>query len=97
MQRCLTSVPPCFLPSESTWHGAECLSIDKGASDEDNQYLKSTIIHHYLFGYELPDTVVLLTKDGQCVVLAAKKKCAFLQPAVDQVPSKGSVKSSPGE
>ena len=93
MHRCLTSVPPCFLPSESTWHGAECLSIDKGASDEDNQYLKSTIIHHYLFGYELPDTVVLLTKDGQCVVLAAKKKCAFLQPAVDQVPSKGSVKS----
>ena len=57
------------------------------------RYNKSTIIHHYLFGYELPDTVLLLTLDGQCVVLSAKRKCEFLEPAVDNVPKDGSVKS----
>ena len=57
------------------------------------RYNKSTIIHHYLFGYELPDTVLLLTLDGQCVVLSAKRKCEFLEPAVDNVPEGGSVKS----
>lgn len=78
---------------ESTWNSAYCISLDKGATDEDNRYLKSTVLHHYLFGYELPDTVVLLTLDGQCIVLAAKKKCEFLQPAVDQAPKNGSVTS----
>mmetsp|Transcript_14731 Transcript_14731/g.31999 ORF Transcript_14731/g.31999 Transcript_14731/m.31999 type:complete len:1063 (-) Transcript_14731:109-3297(-) len=78
---------------ESTWNGASCISIDKGAADDENRYLKSTVIHHYLFGYELPDTVLLLTKDGQCIVLAAKRKCEFLEPAVGQAPDNGSVTS----
>lgn len=38
-------------------------------------------MHHYLFGYDLPDTVIVLTQKGQCVVLAAKKKIEFLQVA----------------
>ncbi|KAL7542241.1 hypothetical protein ACHAXR_011622 [Thalassiosira sp. AJA248-18] len=79
--------------SESTWNGAYCISINKGSSDDDSRYLKSTVIHHYLFGYELPDTVILLTKDGQCIVLAAKRKCEFLEPAVGEAPENGSVKS----
>mmetsp|Transcript_43988 Transcript_43988/g.93660 ORF Transcript_43988/g.93660 Transcript_43988/m.93660 type:complete len:1062 (-) Transcript_43988:138-3323(-) len=79
--------------NESTWNGAYCISIDKGAADDDNRYLKSTVLHHYLFGYELPDTVLLLTKDGQCIVLAAKRKCEFLEPAVGEAPKSGSVKS----
>lgn len=51
------------------------------------------MIHYYLFGYELPETVILLTKDGECVVLAAKKKCDFLEPAVGNAPKDGSIKS----
>ncbi len=77
--------------SESTWNGADCISISKGAASEESRYLKSTVIHHYLFGYELPDTVLLLTKDGHCLVLAAKKKCDFLQPAVGKAPKDGSI------
>ncbi len=78
---------------ESTWNGAHCISIDRGASNDESRFLKSTVIHYYLFGYELPDTVLLLTKDGQCVVLAAKKKCDFLEPAVGKAPKAGSVTS----
>lgn len=78
---------------ENTWNGANCISINKGAANEESRYLKSTVLHHYLFGYELPDTVLLLTNDGQCVVLAAKKKCDFLEPAVGKAPNNGSVTS----
>lgn len=78
---------------ESTWNGAYCISINKGAADEDSRYLKSTVLHHYLFGYELPDTVVLLTQDGHCIVLAAKKKCEFLEKAMGKTPKGGSIKS----
>lgn len=80
-----------FYSSESTWNGADCISISKGAASDESRYLKSTVIHHYLFGYELPDTVLLLTKDGHCLVLAAKKKCDFLEPAVGKAPKGGSV------
>ncbi len=76
---------------ESTWNGAHCISIDRGATNDELRFLKSTVIHYYLFGYELPDTVLLLTKDGQCVVMAAKKKCEFLEPAVGKAPKDGSV------
>lgn len=78
---------------ESTWNGAYCISINKGAANEDSRFLKSTVIHYYLFGYELPDTVLLLTNDGQCVILAAKKKCDFLEPAVGKAPKDGSITS----
>jgi nucleosome binding factor SPN SPT16 subunit len=49
-------------------------------------YLKSTLLHQWLFGYEIPDTILLLRKDGHVYFLATKKKCDFLQPAVDKVP-----------
>lgn len=77
--------------SESTWNGADCISIIKGAASDESRYLKSTVIHHYLFGYELPDTVLVLSKDGHCSVLAAKKKCDFLEPAVGKAPKEGSI------
>jgi nucleosome binding factor SPN SPT16 subunit len=37
--------------------------------------------------------VLLLTNDGQCVILAAKKKCDFLEPAVGKAPKDGSITS----
>lgn len=37
--------------------------------------------------------MLLLTIDGKCIVLAAKRKCEFLEPAVGEVPEDGSVKS----
>ena len=49
------------------------------------------MLHLYLFGYELPDTVILLTKDGNCTVLATKKKCEFLQQAAGKEPEGGSI------
>ena len=58
----------------------------RGVLDEDQPYLKSVVLHQYLFGYELPDTVMLLTLSGDVHVLATRKKCDFLEPAVEASP-----------
>ena len=52
----------------------------------DDPYLKSIIIQQYLFGYELPDTIILLTDSGHLLFMATKKKCEFMQAAVDNRP-----------
>ena len=63
------------------WNGANCVYLGRAASAEDNPYKKNEILHHYLFGYDLPDTALLLTKEGQCIILAAQKKVEFLEAA----------------
>jgi len=66
------------------------LNLTRGQLDEDNTYLKSTILHQYLFGYEIPDLIMILLCDEsnnnnlQLHIMGTKKKIAFLQPASDQ-------------
>ena len=57
----------------------------------EDPYIKSTIIQQYLFGYELPDVVLLLTDAGHLLFLATKKKCEFVQTAVDQRPKSSKI------
>mmetsp|Transcript_37165 Transcript_37165/g.54687 ORF Transcript_37165/g.54687 Transcript_37165/m.54687 type:complete len:1107 (+) Transcript_37165:226-3546(+) len=83
-----------FVKHGSTaWGGASCLSLNRGSLNaEDAQpYLKSTILHQYLFGYELPETVLVLTKAGMCHILSTKKKCQFLESAVGKAPAGSSI------
>lgn len=75
---------------EQIWNGADCVTLNR-ASSSDDEYRKSNVLHLYLFGYELPDTVLLLTKDGKCTVLATKKKCEFLEQAMGKEPNSGSI------
>lgn len=60
------------------------MSLHRGALNDDDPYLRSVILQQWLFGYELPDTIMILSQDGNLHVCATKKKCEFLQPAVDQ-------------
>lgn len=60
--------------------------------NDDDPFQKSSTLHLWLFGYELPDTVFLLRKDGSCWFLATKKKCDFLRTAAEAVPDKSSIK-----
>ena len=48
--------------------------------------MKSIVLHQYLLGYELPDTIILLTLEGHCTILATKKKCEFFRAAVGKAP-----------
>uniref|UniRef100_A0A6V2I6E2 FACT complex subunit n=1 Tax=Ditylum brightwellii TaxID=49249 RepID=A0A6V2I6E2_9STRA len=76
---------------DGIWQGAGCLSLHRGQMNDDEPYLKSVVLHQYLFGWELPDTILLLTETGDCFVLAAKKKCEFLEAAVGKTPTGSSI------
>lgn len=45
-------------------------------------YTRSVVLQQWLFGYELPDTIMLLRADGNLWVCGTKKKCEFIRPAV---------------
>ncbi|CAG0908513.1 unnamed protein product, partial [Cyprideis torosa] len=47
--------------------------------DDDAKYSKSRAIQIWLFGYELADSVFVMT-DDQVLVLSSKKKIEFLKP-----------------
>ncbi|KAG2482945.1 hypothetical protein HYH03_018170 [Edaphochlamys debaryana] len=72
---------------DGVWSGANVLAVAVGAPSEDLRYLKSNSLHLWLFGYELPETVMLFVP-GKVLVLTSQKKATLLQPAVDAA-SKG--------
>lgn len=65
------------------------LVINRGKDSEDEGYVKSSLLHLWLFGYDLLDTILLLRKDGSVWFLAAKKKIEFVQPAASKLPAGG--------
>jgi nucleosome binding factor SPN SPT16 subunit len=79
--------------SATVWGKADYLLLHRGPLDDDNLYQKSSLLHQWLFGYELPDTVLLLRKDGNLWFLATNKKCDFLKPAAEIVPKKSPIQA----
>jgi len=70
------------------WNNADCLVLNRGqlGGDEDEDpYKKSSILHQWLFGYDVPDTVLLVRKDGSAWFLGTKKKIDFLRPAAEKL------------
>lgn len=77
--------------SAAVWNSADVLTLHKGALNED-LYLKSTLLQQWLFGYELPDTIMLIRKDGHVWFLGTKKKWDFIKPASEKIPEKSPIK-----
>uniref|UniRef100_A0A061QN78 FACT complex subunit n=1 Tax=Tetraselmis sp. GSL018 TaxID=582737 RepID=A0A061QN78_9CHLO len=61
------------------WEKADSICVAAGPASEDFRYLKSVSLHIWLFGYELPETVIAITKD-RMFLIASKKKAEILQP-----------------
>lgn len=60
------------------------MSLHRSSLNDDEPYIRSVVLQQWLFGYELPDTIVVITDDGHVWICATKKKCEFIRPAVDQ-------------
>ena len=78
--------------NRTLWSNVTAVSIHRGPLMEDEPFLKSTIVYEYLFGYELTDTIVLLTLEGNLYILATKKKCEFLEAAT-KIPKNSPIKA----
>ncbi|KAL7575718.1 hypothetical protein ACA910_003052 [Epithemia clementina (nom. ined.)] len=74
------------------WMSADCLCLNRGPVDDESTYVKSAVLHQWIFGYELPDTIILLTKGGDFYMLATKKKCDFIREASEKIPKNSSIK-----
>jgi Xaa-Pro aminopeptidase len=81
--------------SAALWGGASAaLCIPMGAAtDGDALYSKSAALHLYLFGYEFPDSIILITKTS-FLFMAAPKKCGYLQHLVAAAPAQQQLKVS---
>ncbi|GKY95619.1 hypothetical protein MPSEU_000523200 [Mayamaea pseudoterrestris] len=75
--------------NDAVWNKADCLVLSRGKQDDDAVDSKSAIAHRWLFGYELPDTILLIRKDGSIWFLGTTKKTEFLRQAVANIPRKG--------
>lgn len=61
-------------PRAALWAGATAVLVGTGVNKEDDlRYLKSVALEVWLFGYELPDTLMLFTKEELHVVTSGKK------------------------
>ena len=66
------------------WGEAKCVTLHRSALNDDEPYVRSVVLHQWLFGYELPDTIFMMNEAGQIWICATKKKCEFLKAAVGQ-------------
>eukprot|EP00891_Asterochloris_glomerata_P001119 jgi/Astpho2/1119/Aster-07668 len=61
------------------WSGATAIAVAVGASKEELRYHKSITLQLWLFAYEIPDTIIVFTKD-KVHFLTSTKKASLIQP-----------------
>lgn len=61
--------------------GSDAVTFCLGTSSDDSVYSKSSAMHLYLFGYEFPDSIMVLTK-GHFYFMATAKKNGILQKSL---------------
>ncbi|ODM94648.1 FACT complex subunit spt16 [Orchesella cincta] len=75
--RRLTRVYNAWKEGNGDWSKVDAMAVAVGV-DEETVYSKSTAIQTWLFGYELPDTIMVFCESG-VFFLSSKKKVDFLK------------------
>ena len=50
--------------NKTSWGGADSLCIMLGTREEESSYSKSSSLHLYLLGYEITDSIIIITKNS---------------------------------
>uniref|UniRef100_A0A914VZ60 FACT complex subunit n=1 Tax=Plectus sambesii TaxID=2011161 RepID=A0A914VZ60_9BILA len=80
----------CWNKAENdTWDKLDALVFMVGSDDADVPYSKSTALQTWLFGYEMADTLTVMTRDS-VHFLASSRKAQFLKP-IESEEQRGSV------
>ena len=62
------------------WNDVECFAVTGGArGDEAIRYSKPIALYLWLFGYEVPDTLLVFAKDAVHMVVSVKRGGSFFQ------------------
>ncbi|KAA0199288.1 FACT complex subunit [Fasciolopsis buskii] len=69
-----------FKSGDGQWKDFDAFAVPAGKFD--SVYGKTLSLHIWLFGYELQDTVMVISQEA-IVILCGKKKFEFLQPLTD--------------
>jgi len=66
--------------------GTAALCVSSGNADETQaaNYKKSSALQIHLFGWEFPDTLIIIT-ETKCLIMSTPKKCALLESASQAV------------
>lgn len=64
------------------WGDCDTICIPYGSGSDDLIYSKSSSFHTYLFGYEFPDTIILISRND-LYFMSNAKKCAIVKSALE--------------
>lgn len=68
-----------WLSNKNTiWGGSDALLIGMGTASDDVSYNKSSSLNLYLFGYEFPDSIILIIRNN-FYFMSSSKKCSYLE------------------
>lgn len=60
------------------WGGSDALCVPLGAVGDEINYSKSSAFHLFMFGYELSDTLIVITRNN-FYFMASAKKCGMIE------------------
>ena len=63
------------------WGNADALCIMLGTREDDMNYSKASALHLYLLGYEITDSIMIITKNS-FLFMASDKKCNYLESSL---------------
>jgi nucleosome binding factor SPN SPT16 subunit len=63
------------------WGGADAICIMLGTREDETSYSKASALHLYLLGYEITDSIIIVTKNSFWF-MASDKKCKYLETSL---------------
>ena len=67
------------------WGGVNSVCITLGSREDETSYSKASALHLYLLGYEITDSIIIITENSFWF-MASDKKCKYLETSLANKP-----------